>query len=232
MPRCATRYIAWVFAIAALTLFLALTNWECQDARRFAGCLFLTILGSTLKVRLPGIAGTFSLSFVFILMGIADLSLAEVLLMSCAAATVQCLWRTKHKPELVQIMFSVSNLVIAVAVSYGAFHLGRRFGFGDHLMGLLALAAGVQYVFNTGFLSIVLALVEDQPVKQMWEHWVVLSFPEYLAGAVLAGAFTVSSQHVDWKACLLLTPMLYLVYICYRTYIEKRGDEQACYIAQ
>src|SRR5437870_4030463 len=131
MPRRATLYIIWVLAIATLTLSWALSNWECQDGRRFAGCLLLTILGAMLKVRLPGIAGTFSLSFVFILMGIADLSLAEVLLMSGAAATVQCLWRTRHRPELIQTLFSVANLMIAVAGSYGAFHLGRRFGLSD-----------------------------------------------------------------------------------------------------
>ena len=219
--------------MAALTLSWALSNWECQDALRYAGCLILAMMGSMLKVRLPGIAGTFSLGFVFILIGIVELSLGEVLLLSSAAATVQCLWRTKRKPALIQILFSVANLIIAVTASYGVFHLGQQFGFSDHVIGWLALAAAVQYLLNTGFLAVVLALVENKPLNKMWEHWVLWSFPYFLAGAVLAGAFIVSArQSLDPKSAVLLTPILYLIYICYRTYIERRVNDSSCHIAQ
>lgn len=224
MPKPAKIYISWVLAIAAVVFLAGLSNWECKDLTRYLGFFYLTLLGTMLKVKLPGIIGTYSLGFVFILLGIADLSLAESLLMACGSAFVQCLWRTQRKPQAIQVLFSVCNLVIDVAGAHVAFHLVRQYRIGENLIGSLALAAAVLYVLNTGLLSILLALAEGKHLRRIWEHWVIWSFPYYLAGAVLAGTFTLSSQYVDWRSCALITPMLFLVYWCYRLYVEHASQ--------
>jgi hypothetical protein len=224
MPKPAKIYFSWVLAVAAVLLFAGLSNWECKDASRYIGCFFLTLLGSMLKVRLPRIAGTFSLGFVFILLGVVDLSLGELLLMACASALVQCLWRTRQKPQTISVLFSVSNVVVNVAAAYAVFHFAREHRLSEHLIGLLVLAASVLYVMNTGMLSIVLALAEGNSVNAMWKHWVIWSFPYYLAGALLASTFNIASQYVDWSSCVLMTPLLYLVYLCYRLYVEQADN--------
>lgn len=226
MPKPAKIYISWIFAISSVVLLVGLSSWHCSDLTRYIGIFFLTLLGATWKVRLPGIVGTYSLGSVFILLGIADLSLGEILLMACGSAAVQCLWRPKVKPQVIQVLFSIANLMIDTAVAYGAFHLVREYRIGENLIGSLALAAGVLYMLNTALLSIALALVNGKPLRTMWEHWVIWSFPYYLAGAVLAGTFTVSSESVIWRSCALITPLLFLVYVCYCLYVNRTSQEQ------
>ena len=46
-------------------------------------------MASTLKMRLPGIAGTYSVSFIFILLGIVYFTLPETIVIGCAGALVQ-----------------------------------------------------------------------------------------------------------------------------------------------
>ena len=225
MPRKANIYIGCVLAVAIVVLSVGFLRWECRDLTRYIGCVVLTLLASTFKVRLPGLPGTFSLGFVFILLGVADLSFAEIVVMAGGSAAVQCLWRAKKQPQAIQVLFSVGNLVINTAAAYLAFHFVREHRLAETLIGSLALAASVLYVLNTGLLSIVLALVDGKSVKTMWEHWVVWSFPYYLAGAVVAGTFGLTSRYVDWKSAALITPLLFLIYFCYRRYAETPSAE-------
>ena len=91
MNRLARIYIMSVVALGLLCL--ATANWEMQHGSRFAFYLIICILASAMKVTLPGILGTLSVSYVFILIGILDVSAGQTILMGCAGALVQCVWR-------------------------------------------------------------------------------------------------------------------------------------------
>src|ERR1700687_723709 len=72
---------------------------EFPDVDRYLACLSLGCIASTMKVRLPGLHGTISVNFVFILIALAQLSLAETLTIAFAVTLVQCLWRPKTRPK-------------------------------------------------------------------------------------------------------------------------------------
>jgi hypothetical protein len=55
-------------------LSLGVSHWESADPGRFTVYLVLALIASTLKVRLPRVAGSLSFNFVFILIGLARLS--------------------------------------------------------------------------------------------------------------------------------------------------------------
>ncbi len=80
MPKTAKYYIginvAFGFALLAATLI-----WFSQspDVARYLACLSLACIASTMKVRLPGLHGTISVNFVFILMAVTQFSLGETL---------------------------------------------------------------------------------------------------------------------------------------------------------
>ena len=61
-----------------------------------------------MKVRLPGMESTLSVHFLFVLLGILELSLAETLVIGCSAVLVQSVWKTKRKPQPIQVVFNVS----------------------------------------------------------------------------------------------------------------------------
>lgn len=48
----------------------ALWHWQSVNLPRFACYLLIAVLASSLKIRLPGIDGTMSVNFLFILLGV------------------------------------------------------------------------------------------------------------------------------------------------------------------
>src|SRR5207237_9534247 len=62
-----------------------------------------------------------SVNFLFILLGVVELSLPETLAMGCAAILVQCFHR--DRPQFVQVVFNVCGSAWAVAAAYQVYDL-------------------------------------------------------------------------------------------------------------
>src|SRR3954470_21583835 len=93
--------------IAGFTIFgYATENWHSANWARFAMYFVITVLGSGLKVSLPNVTGTMSVYFLFTLIGVTQLTLAETLILGCSAALVQSLWRAQKAPKPIQLMFN------------------------------------------------------------------------------------------------------------------------------
>src|SRR5438552_12083767 len=123
MPKNANIYIALIITLGLALLAGSLVfRAEFSDLPRYFSYLLLAVFASTLKVRLPGITGTISVNFLFILIGIADFTLAETLTMGCAAILIQCIWRTKRRPQVVQVAFNMAALAISIAVAFQVSH--------------------------------------------------------------------------------------------------------------
>jgi hypothetical protein len=223
MPNKAKTYISLVVGTGLAALAAGVWGWNSQDLVHYACYLLLALAAATLKIMLPGITGTFSLTFLFVLIGAAEMSFAETITIACASAVAQCLWKPKRRPAMVQVLFNVCNLAISATVAYLLFHLVSNQG--GSLPIQLALAACGYFVINTLLVSTVLSMVQDKPLKTMWEHWVFWSFPYYLVGAAMAGMVSLANQHVGWKLPLAAFPLMYLVYLCYRLYVERKGSE-------
>src|SRR5215510_4703387 len=123
MPTRAKIFIALTAAIGVAVVAASLWHWHSDDVLRFFCYLAIAVFASSLKVRLPGIDGTMSVNFLFILLGVLELSLPETLLIGCSAALVQCLWRTNQSTSPEKIAFNVfSNMANAIALAYFAYH--------------------------------------------------------------------------------------------------------------
>src|SRR5438445_10407838 len=115
MPTKAKVYIGLIVALGfGLLAGCLVFRAEFPDLPRYFSYLLLAALASTLKVRLPGITGTMSVNFLFILIGVADFTLAETLTMGCAAIVIQCIWRCKRRPRMVQVLFNVAALALSI----------------------------------------------------------------------------------------------------------------------
>src|SRR3984893_10689859 len=229
MPNTAKIYIGLIVALGfAVLAGCLLFQAEFPDLPRYFSYLLLAVVASTLNVRLPGITGTMSVNFLFILIGIADFTLAETLTMGCLAILIQCIWRTRTRAKLVQVVFNVGALAISIAAAYQVSHFTLALARAESLSTLLVLAACVFFVSNTLLVSGVLCLIEGKPLKNVWQQCYLWSFPYYLVGSAIAGLVTVSSRSIGWEASLLVLPMMYLVYTFYRLYLERvaPGTEQ------
>ena len=85
MPRRAQLYIGGLVATGASVLVASLANWSSPHPITPVAYLTLAVLASLLKLRLPGIQATYSLSFLFLLFGILHFILAETVMAACVA---------------------------------------------------------------------------------------------------------------------------------------------------
>ncbi len=222
LPSRAKIYIGLVVGVGfALLAGCLMFQSQFPDLSRYSSYVFLAALASTLKVRLPGITGTMSVNFLFILIGIADFTMAEALTMGCAAIVIQCVWRAKRQPRPVQVAFNVAALSISIAAAYQVSHFALMLARADSLSALLVIAACTFFLSNTLLVSGVLCLVEGQPLKKIWQQCYLWSFPYYLAGCAIAGLVTVSGRTLGWQPALLLLPLMYLTYTFYRLCLKR-----------
>src|SRR4249920_3092433 len=96
-------------------------NPTSKNIAQFICYLLIAILASRLKVNLPGITGTMSVNFLFILLGVLELSFAETLILGTAAILVQCFYRDRPSP--IQVTFNLCASAFSIAVAYGVYHL-------------------------------------------------------------------------------------------------------------
>lgn len=208
-------YITGVIGAGCMVLVLALLHWSVPDPWRFSLFLLLAVFGSMLKMRLPGITGTYSASFIFILVGIAYFSLSETLVIGCVSGLVQTVWKAKKRPGGVQVLFNTASLTLSTAVCFAARQamLGRVIA--HYRPAVLALVACVFFVANTLLVSGVLSLLQRQPLKEICEQWYLWSFPYYLIGATVVGLLPLSPPYLDPASWLILLPPLYLIHFYY-----------------
>jgi hypothetical protein len=223
MPINAKLYIGTSVALG-YALLAGTLIWFSQfpDGARYLACLSLACIASTMKVRLPGLHGTISVNFVFILMALTQFTLAETLTIAFAATVVQCLWRPKTRPKIVQVLFNSSTVLISTALAYAA---ERAVPGQDHPFIALAPAATVFFVLNTGMVSLILALLAKSTLTAVWKQCHLWSFPYYLVGAAIAAAIEQSSLTVGWRFSLLALPVMFLIYSYYKLFVSSQGAE-------
>jgi hypothetical protein len=221
MPAKAKWFIAVAIIPGLSMLSLGVSHWESADPFRFIIYLLLALVASTLKVRLPGIAGTMSLNFLFILIGISQLSFSETLALGAIATVTQCVWKSRVRPTAPQVLFNIAALTMAITSAHFIYHLPQIQQMNGRIPVLLALAACFFFLTNTVLVATVLSLVETKPLTQVWQQCSFWSFPYYLIGAVIAGLVSVSSEYVGWRTALLILPIMYLTYLHYRLYVER-----------
>src|SRR6202030_565595 len=127
----------------------ALLHWQSADWVRFV-CFMLVALGASLfKVRLPGIEATMSANFLFILVGILDLSYPETLLMGCFGGLVQSICQAKPRTRLIQFLFNFANLSISITAANLVFHSKSAAHLGLAWPLLLVSASTTYFAVNT-----------------------------------------------------------------------------------
>src|ERR1700687_1317023 len=99
-------YISFVVTVGTVLIANEMFLWESQDVLRYLAYLVLAVLTSRLKLNLPGVHGTLSLFFIFVLFGILRLSLPETVLIGCSSALVQSVWHSRVFPKIYQVAFN------------------------------------------------------------------------------------------------------------------------------
>ena len=219
-------FVGITVSLGMVVLCSALLHWQSADLMRFACYLAVAVLASSLKVQLPGIDGTMSVNFLFILLGVMELSLPETLVIGCTATLVQSVWQARNRPDPVKVLFNVFGMMAnASALCYTSYHwLDARVGNNKPI--LLMVAALVFFLANTLPVSVVIALTENKTSRKVWSECYFWSFPYYLVGAAAVGLVGIINRRAGWQTSLLVLPVIYWVYRSYRLYLGRLEAEK------
>ncbi len=219
-------FVGITVCLGVTVLTYGLSHWQSQDLTRFACYLAVAVLASGFKVQLPGIDGTMSVNFLFILMGVMELSLPETLVIGCAASLFQSVWQTRKRLDPIKVLFNVAGMMAnASALTYLSYHwLTVRFASNKPI--LLMVAALVFFFANTLPISVVIALTEGKSSRKVWSECYFWSFPYYLVGAAAVGLVGIINRTAGWQTSLLVLPLIYWVYRSYRLYLGRLEAEK------
>jgi hypothetical protein len=220
----AKLYVVVILLLGASVLTLTFSDWQLNDPVKFACYYQLAIEASVLKVTVPGMTGGMPFNFVFVLIGLVQLSLPETLLLGCTTVLIECVWRRGRGMTLLEVLFSLSNMAVAIACADYVFS-GQGMAVIPKPI-LIFLATTSFFIVNTFPLAAVIALTEQRPVLRVWKGDHTEAYPFYLLGALVALAFDVAAKFAGWQAALLTLPFAYLLYRTYRLYVARVEDEK------
>ncbi len=204
----------------------AFLRWHSDDYFRYACFLTIALCASVLKVHLPGIKATMSANFLFILVGILDLSYSETLLMGCLGGLVQTLWHANPRPRPIQWLFNLANLALSISAAELVFHSKFAAGVGFRWPLLMAAAATTYFAFNTISVSGIIAMTEKRNPVTVWKECYLWAFPYYLLGALIACGVSAINRLVGWQYALLAFPIVYWIYRSYQTYLSRLEEQK------
>lgn len=234
VPGNPQKFLGWpgtVFIVTQLMggiplLGYALFHWHPESTLRFACFLGIALSASLFKVQLPGIPATMSVNFLFILVGILDLSLPETLIMGCLCGLTQSIWKSKPRPRLIQLLFNFANLAISIYAADLVFHSHVAYAIGMRWPLLLAAASTTYFAVNTLSVSGIIAMSERRNPMLVWKECYLWTFPYYLLGALIASLVGVINRTLGWQVSILVLPIVYWIYRSYRIYLDKLEGEK------
>ncbi len=225
MSKRATLFIGMTAAIGVSVFAYALTHWQNTGLERFTCYLLIAVLSSGLKIQIPGLDGTMSVNFLFILLGVLELSLPETLIIGCTATLVQCFWQARQRIVPAKVVFNVFMMANAIALSYFAYHRLASV-LGENTPILLVVTALLFFLANTLPVSVIISLTEGKSSRKVWAECHFWSFPYYLVGAAIVFLVGFVNQHAGWQTSLLVLLPIYWVYRSYRLYLGKLEAEK------
>jgi len=154
-----------VIAAGMASLLQAAIHQSSKNIAEFICYLGVAILASRLRVTLPGITGTLSVNFLFILVGVAELSYSEALTLGAVSMLAQSLH--PNRPSAIQLTFNVCAGSFSTALAYLVYHnsLANELIVSRPLV--LCLAASTYFIVNAGSIAVVISVSEGKPLQQI-----------------------------------------------------------------
>lgn len=215
-------FIGLVVVCAAAMVGHSLLRMQPLHGLELVFLLFLAMLASRMKVKLPGLNANMCVNLPFILIAVVQLSLFEALLVALASTLTQCFPKSGGKPKPVQMLFNVSTMAVAVGLGGLIFHNSSPLKvawFSGSL--LLGMAAAAVFLLQTMPVATIISLTEGGKVLRIWSSIFQLSFPYYVLSAGITSMVTTLSRHVGWQIPLLIIPVMYAICRSYQLYFGQ-----------
>ncbi len=221
-------YILLILLGGASVLTELSLHWKCEDPIRFAIFAALAFATGFWRFRIPGMEGTLSASFLFVMISMVQLSGVETLAVGALGAIGQVFAVTKTRgfDRVLEAAFQLSGSVIAAHASariYGEFLPSFEF---LHFPMRLAITAVAFFVFSSLPLAILTSFKQNRPVVDTWRNCWFWTLPYYVIGAGVAGFLWAVGFYDDLQASLLVVPCVYVLFSYYQLYVTRLETEK------
>jgi diguanylate cyclase (GGDEF)-like protein/putative nucleotidyltransferase with HDIG domain len=224
LPVGGRLFVGLVIAAGMASLLQAAIHQSSRNIAEFICYLGVAILGSRLRVSLPGITGTLSVNFLFVLVAIAELSYSEALTLAAISMLAQNMYQ--HRPGAIQLTFNICTASLSTAMAYVVYHNRAVLELIHNRPLVLCIAAATYFFINAGCVAVVISVSEARSLRKILADCYLWSFPYYLVGAGIAEAIGWFNRQFNWETSLLFVPAMYLIYGSYRLYLGKLEDEK------
>lgn len=215
-------YVGTIVCAGCVVFVGAHQGWTSADPTRLLAFFLLTALASAFKVRLPGVTGTMSVSFVLVLACVSRFSAGEVADIAVASALVQCLWKPKQPPRLFHLACNISLMVLSTLAAYRVYHFWHA---NTSVVISVASATCAYFLVNTLSVAGAIALTEDKPLLATWRNFYLWSFPYYLFGASLVAMMTFVTKF-NWEIGVSILPLAFIIYRSYTLHLEQLQEQK------
>ena len=223
-----TSLFLWSMASAGiLILVTSLFFWSSSiDGYRYGCVVLLASAAAGFKISLPGMTGSLSANFLFILYGIVEFTFSETVLMACFLTLMQCLANWSSSLRIEKIAFNVGLTAIATSLAFGVAQV--KFLQGPYLETTVSLLAGALVLFfaNNVPAAIMISMSGGRDLGTVWRECFLWTLPYYVLGAAATGLGVIAGPQLGWQTALLVIPILYLVYRSYCLYLTQLSDEK------
>lgn len=210
-----------VFAIISM---LSVRSQSSQNWFLFLAYLAAALMSSGMKVALPKSDATMSVNFIFIFLGILQLSPLQAVALALCSVLAQCRFKVIKPFTVVQIAFNLANVTSATILAWRV----NQILLAEHLPVAPALAAAALVYFFANSIPVALVLAWDSgtsPVAQFRQHF-VWYLPFYSVGAALVITAHLVTMTYGWMTSLLLVPVAYILYRIYRMQTDAIQDRE------
>lgn len=192
---------------------------------RFLVLAFVTVfIASRITIRVPRARGRISISDTFVFLTLLLFGGETAVLVATAEAFVSSTYFSKR---LLVRTFNASVMGISTFITSSVLHaiFGNVTIPGDdgagNLVVALSVMALVQFAFNSGLVTISVALQSKDSVWRIWHTNFLWSSLTYFAGAFGAAIVGRLITEVGAFAFLAISPIIVIIYLTYRTYLNN-----------
>ena len=165
------------------------------------------------------------LSYLFVLLGVVELTPSETILLAFGVALVQSYWNQPVRPRPTFAVLQIALVIIASGAAERVYH-STWLEFLDVDVSLrLAAATLALFLINTAPMALWTAMLERERFAGVWLGTTFWSLPHYMAGAGIAKAVSSAAHYVGWQTVLATGPVVYLIYRTYRLYLNRLEAE-------
>jgi len=218
--------VSLVSLLGMAAVVWASVNWYSPDLFKFAGLLTIAAFSFGARITVPGAAGSLPLTFVFVLVGVLDLTGPETIVLAGVLTLGRCLWNQPSRPQAEQVLFNVAIMALGAAGATWVYHAPWMLAHQVETAIRLAAATATLFVVSTLPIALAISLAEDVSILATWRECCFWSIPYYVGGAAIAQAASFADRVLGWQTVLLIGPVVYLVYRSYRLYVSRLENEK------